>query len=116
MTKKNFALILRPLLGQLSRSSIYCFIYLSLIISGEVTSEERATFDKERNLLYQQLDEKDGEINNQSQLISRLQVSGQENFSYICFNITFIQLNPAITDFKGPEYLIRYCRIPLLPI
>ena len=43
--------------------------------AGEVTSEERATFDKERNLLYQQLDEKDGEINNQSQLISRLQVS-----------------------------------------
>ncbi len=42
--------------------------------SGEVTNEERATFDKERNLLYQQLDEKDGEINNQSQLISRLQV------------------------------------------
>ena len=27
-----------------------------------------------------------------------------------------IQSNPAITDFKGPEYFIRYCRIPLLPI
>ena len=27
-----------------------------------------------------------------------------------------LQLNPAITDFKGPEYFIRYCRIPLLPI
>jgi len=44
----------------------------------EVTSEERATFDKERNLLYQQLDEKDGEINNQSQLISRLQGQMEE--------------------------------------
>jgi len=45
---------------------------------GEVTNEERATFDKERNLLYQQLDEKDGEINNQSQLISRLQGQMEE--------------------------------------
>ena len=50
-------------------------VILSILTqSGEVTNEERATFDKERNLLYQQLDEKDGEINNQSQLISRLQV------------------------------------------
>jgi len=45
---------------------------------GEVTNEERSTFDKERNLLYQQLDEKDGEINNQSQLISRLQGQMEE--------------------------------------
>ena len=49
-------------------------LFYFITIPGEVTSEERATFDKERNLLYQQLDEKDGEINNQSQLISRLQV------------------------------------------
>ena len=59
----------------------YCrchFKYFSQ--SGEVTNEERATFDKERNLLYQQLDEKDGEINNQSQLISRLQVKPQFDF------------------------------------
>ena len=51
-----------------------CISYLWVVDSGEVTNEERSTFDKERNLLYQQLDEKDGEINNQSQLISRLQV------------------------------------------
>ena len=39
-------------------------------------------------------------------------------FEYVfCLSVCFcIQLNPAITDLKGPGYFPRYSRIPLLPI
>ena len=36
--------------------------------------------------------------------------------TYQALSFTFlIQLNPAITDLKGPMNFMRYCRIALLP-
>ena len=37
-------------------------------------------------------------------------------FWNIFFANTQLQINPAITDFKGLDEIIRYCRSPLLPI
>ncbi|XP_014673073.1 PREDICTED: kinesin heavy chain-like [Priapulus caudatus] len=42
------------------------------IVSSNITDEEKSKFEAERSKLYMQLDEKDEEINNQSQLIEQL--------------------------------------------
>ena len=42
---------------------------------GSLTSEERTILELEKQQMYQQLDDKDDEINNQCQLVAKLQVS-----------------------------------------
>lgn len=41
-------------------------------ITGEISNEERVRMEEERMRLYSQLDEKDDELNHQSQLVEKL--------------------------------------------
>lgn len=59
------------------------------IMLGSLSNEERQKLEEERERLYQQLDEKDEEINQQSQYIEKLkeQMLEQEEVSPILFLI-----------------------------
>lgn len=50
------------------------------VMTGSISTDERTRFESERELLYQQLDEKDEEINQQSQYVEKLkdQIMDQE--------------------------------------
>ena len=55
------------------------------IMMGSLSNEERQKLEEERERLYQQLDEKDEEINQQSQYVEKLkdQVLEQEEVLYL---------------------------------
>lgn len=57
------------------------------IMFGSLSNEERKTFEEERERLYQQLDEKDEEINQHSQYVEKLkeQMLEQEEVSSVIY-------------------------------
>lgn len=72
------------------------------IMFGSLSNEERKTFEEERERLYQQLDEKDEEINQHSQYVEKLkeQMLEQEEVSsliYINFNDKELYCNRVCT-------------------
>jgi len=62
------------------------------IMMGSLSNEERQKLEEERESLYQQLDEKDEEINQQSQFVEKLkeQMLEQEEVTSLCVTNTFI--------------------------
>lgn len=58
---------------------------------GSLSNEERQKFEEERERLYQQLDEKDEEINQTSQYVEKLkeQLLEQEEVKFINYPFNF---------------------------